>query len=332
MTLVLVVAVGAGAVTILMRQTKRLAQESAQRQAEAQQLLRQGQGLKDQIQSLEGERKKLQEALVALTADRDNLATQTKRLADEELESSSALKLHEQVLKRTGEENRSLKGQIEPLETAHNQLEREYEGLLKEQARLRQDLEQARQRTEEQKLKEALAMAKAKNEQSAFELREAQRTLKDLQSRQARTKSDLTSVQERLTGLEQRYTGLISQNKTLQYQVAHVPNDVTGLAREHEQLVKEMADTHYNMGLVYVEKDDYVRASKEFEKTLELRPDDGDALYNLGLIYAEHLPDRERATACFRRYLQLNPQARDASWVKQYIASWHALEAKERLE
>jgi tetratricopeptide (TPR) repeat protein len=70
----------------------------------------------------------------------------------------------------------------------------------------------------------------------------------------------------------------------------------------------------------------------EFQKVVELRPEDGDAYYNLGVIYAEHLPDRERAMANFRRYLQLKPGADDATWVKQYIASWQAWEGKERLE
>jgi hypothetical protein len=30
--------------------------------------------------------------------------------------------------------------------------------------------------------------------------------------------------------------------------------------------------------------------------------------------------------------LQLKPRADDASWVKQYIASWQAWDGKERLE
>jgi Flp pilus assembly protein TadD len=104
------------------------------------------------------------------------------------------------------------------------------------------------------------------------------------------------------------------------------------MAREHERLLREVADTHYNMGALFSAKNDYSRAAKEFQKVVELKPDDGDAYYNLGVIYAEHLPDRDKATVFFRKYLQLNPHAKDASWVKQYIASWRAWEAKERLE
>ena len=115
-------------------------------------------------------------------------------------------------------------------------------------------------------------------------------------------------------------------------QSKNVPSDVARLAQQHERLVRETADMHYNMGVLFSKNKQYYQAVAEFRKVIELRPDDADAHYNLGVIYAEDLPDREKAVAHFRRYLEISPRAHDASWVKQYIASWQAWEAKERLE
>ena len=39
-----------------------------------------------------------------------------------------------------------------------------------------------------------------------------------------------------------------------------------------------------------------------------------------------------KALASFRRYLDIEPSAKDASWVRQYIASWRAWEANSSLE
>ena len=118
----------------------------------------------------------------------------------------------------------------------------------------------------------------------------------------------------------------------LKRQNTMIPSDVSQLAREHQRLLKESADMHYNLGVLFSQQKEFQRAEIEFRKTIELRPDDADAHYNLGVIYAEHVPNKEKAMANFRRYLQLTPRASDASWVKQYIASQQAWEAKEFLE
>ena len=154
----------------------------------------------------------------------------------------------------------------------------------------------------------------------------------DVKRRLAKTETDLKPLRARLELLQTKYATLLSDHQLVSRQANRLPTDVTTIAREHERLVKEVADTHYNMGVLFTKKREYQQAVKEFHKVVELRPDDADAHYNLGVIFAEHLPDREKAKVYFRRYLELKPNAKDTSWVKQYIASWQAWEAKERLE
>ena len=326
------VAISVGGGMLLVRQAKRLAATFAKAESEQHSLADRLQQLQAEVQTLQSERAALQETTQSMTADRDNLLAQAKRLTEEEGDLSAVTALHQRVLKRTVQENRALKGRLEPLEHDYDDLRKTYEALVKEREQLERNLADARAKSEEKRLKKALAKGQAAADKKAAELRDVQKRLKELEPRQAQAKAEIARLEGRLDALQKSYTLMLSQNKTLQYRSRNIPHEVTAIAREHERLVKDVADTHYNLGVVFAEKNDFVRASQEFQKVIELKPADGDALYNLGLIYAEHLPDRDKSTRYFERYLQLNPNARDASWVKRYISTWRAWEAKDRLE
>ncbi|HQP10000.1 MAG TPA: tetratricopeptide repeat protein, partial [Candidatus Omnitrophota bacterium] len=75
-------------------------------------------------------------------------------------------------------------------------------------------------------------------------------------------------------------------------------------------------------GVSNIKNKEYKRAIKEFEKVLELKPDDAYANYNLGYIYAEHLVDREKAIEHFKKYLTYAPNEKDANWVRKYVLTW----------
>jgi tetratricopeptide (TPR) repeat protein len=326
------VLVGAAGGFLLSEQARRFSTRFAQVEADRRSLVLASQGLHSQLESLQQERKQLAQASGTLASDRDNLLTQAQRLSGELQELSVSSSLHERVLKRTAEENRTLRSRLIPLERDYEELQRLHEGLLESKEQLERALEEARQRTKERQWKEQFEKERAKRDQDAEELRQVRARNKELEVRQAKTRDELSKLQKRLDALQENYATLLSKNKEIMFQAKHVPQDVTQLAREHERLLKDVADTHYNMGVLFAKSEDYTRAVKEFQNVVELKPDDADAHYNLGLIYAEHLPDREKATAYFRRYLEINPQAQDASWVKRYIVSWRAWEAKERLE
>ena len=79
---------------------------------------------------------------------------------------------------------------------------------------------------------------------------------------------------------------------------------------------------HYNAGVFYARNKEFGRAIKEFQKVLDIKPQDPQANYNLGYIYAEHLVDRPKAISYFKNYLTYAPDAHDADWVKRYIMTW----------
>ena len=90
---------------------------------------------------------------------------------------------------------------------------------------------------------------------------------------------------------------------------------------------------HYNLGVFYTQHKEYKRAIAEFEKAIELNPDDPYAHFNLGYIYAEYLVDRSKAVEHFRHYLRLADKSdKDIDWVKKYILTWQAWEGKTPLK
>ena len=76
---------------------------------------------------------------------------------------------------------------------------------------------------------------------------------------------------------------------------------------------------HYNLGVIFQKENRWKEAVREYEKVLELKPDDADANFNLALIYDTIKNDRKKAVFYYERYLDINPDADDADKVKEYI-------------
>ncbi|MCK9429692.1 MAG: tetratricopeptide repeat protein [Candidatus Omnitrophica bacterium] len=84
---------------------------------------------------------------------------------------------------------------------------------------------------------------------------------------------------------------------------------------------------HYNLAIIYENAGRYREAAQEYEKTLELSPDDADIHYNLAIVYDDFLQDNEKAIFHYRRYLELSPNPVDSGIVAEWI-----VEAKEELD
>jgi tetratricopeptide (TPR) repeat protein len=141
--------------------------------------------------------------------------------------------------------------------------------------------------------------------------------------------NELHNMHEELTG---KYSKMVQDQETLQKQLNEFPSKITNLAAENKKLVKETSDMHYNLGLFYFEKQEYKRAIPEFERVIKLNPQDPEAYYYLGYIYAEYLAKRDKAIECFNKYLELAPRGTHSNWVKQYILSWNIWDGKEKVE
>ena len=155
------------------------------------------------------------------------------------------------------------------------------------------------------------------------------------QVKQQRTKLDLenTTLKAQVKDYQQKMAEALKKNKLMWEEVQNVPKKVTELARQNRILIAQTADMHYNLGIFYSKNKQYDRAAVEFEKVVEIDPNHAYAHFNLGYIYAEYLVNRQKASKHFRYYLGLAKEDdRDVDWVKKYLLTWEAYDAKGRVQ
>jgi chromosome segregation ATPase len=312
--------------------TQRLSAALRNTESKSRQLADATLAMQQQLKAGQEEAARLQALNASLTIDRDNLLAQTVLVRTDVDRVAKERELLEQVLRSRSEELRELRAQLDPMQEERDQTRQERDQLREERDQMKERLEVALKNADQTQLKTSLDKVGQDYKRAAAELKTVKQERDALKKREQQSVDQLTKARAKYDQLNERYTKIMAENTSMKHQVKKVPANVARLAQQHQRLVKETADMHYNLGVLLTKNQQYYQAASEFRKVLELRPDDGEAHYNLGVIYAEHLPDREKAVVHFRRYLEIHPRAQDAGWVKQYIASWQAWEAKERLE
>lgn len=157
-----------------------------------------------------------------------------------------------------------------------------------------------------------------------LELEEKQRAIGQEMLRSEAT-AELSKRQ--LTELRDKYEESRKHNKGLEKKLEDLPKNFAELARENKILIKRTSVMHYNLGVFYTQNREFDRAVAEFEKAVELNPEDSGSYFNLGYIYAEHLQNRSKAVSYFKNFLRLaHADDKDVDWVKRYILTWQTWE------
>jgi len=89
--------------------------------------------------------------------------------------------------------------------------------------------------------------------------------------------------------------------------------------KKNKRLHKEIADMHYNLAVILTKQNNFRAAIREYEKVLELKPDDKDSHYNLAIIYDEYMKDNKKALEHYRAYLRIAPQGEGAQKVRKWV-------------
>lgn len=92
-----------------------------------------------------------------------------------------------------------------------------------------------------------------------------------------------------------------------------------------QTLNKERGIYHYNLAVSFTQAELYDDAIEAYEKSLQFNPENADAYYNLGLLYANIRNNPEKAIQEYRAYLKLKPDAPDRDEVEAWIRQLGAI-------
>lgn len=86
-----------------------------------------------------------------------------------------------------------------------------------------------------------------------------------------------------------------------------------------EDMRKKEAALYEELGTAYVQAKLYDNAIDAYAKTITLDPENAEVNYNLGLLYKHSRSDDKKAAYHLKKYLQLNPKAKNKKEVEYLI-------------
>lgn len=118
--------------------------------------------------------------------------------------------------------------------------------------------------------------------------------------------------------------------KSLGSMVEYLNKDRQALKKMNEQLRQDMtaleentrrekAASYEELGTVCIQAKLYDLSIDAYEKSIKLNPNNAEVCYNLGLLYKYSQNDKKKAVYNFKKYLQLNPKAKNKEEVKYFI-------------
>ena len=288
-------------------------------------------------QTSPGDYDKLKKDYETVLADRDNLLLQFKSLGDYKSKymqaQESAKKASEELaksLQETQVQNSQivdLRQKMSDLETANSQLVKDNEGIKKSLEKMTFEYKIVPETRKE------LAAAKSENISLRRSMKQLDDKIKKFQEEKLNNDAQLEIYRMQIKEHKKRYETALTRNRILEKKAEQMPTRFAEISRQNKTLLKETALMHYNLGVFYTKNKEYTRAVAEFEKSVELNPDDAASYFNLGYICAEYLVNRPKAIGYFRKFLSLvKSEDKDVDWVKKYILTWQTWEGKKPMD
>jgi tetratricopeptide (TPR) repeat protein len=276
----------------------------------------------------------------AVVTDRENLLAQMKILLkykNEITQAKEQLSLIETERAQWEMEKETYKSTNNRLQANNEQLMSKIDNLLADQFQMQE---------ERDSLRATLSKSKAgyiivddlnrKIKEQSQEIARLENNVKQMQKDVEKSvdqvaKAEATAVvlSDQIKDITAKYKKAMGTNKKLESKLNRQPKEYAEIARENKVLIKRTALMHYNLGVFYTKSKEYNRAISEFEKSIELNPEDPQAYFNLGFIYAEYFEDRPKSIDRFQKFLLLTKKEdEDVDWVKRYILTWQTWEGK----
>ena len=289
---------------------------------------------------LRQEFEKMQGEFQALKQDRDNLSAQTNFLLkykEEVITAQQTVKTAQESRLQWETEREAMKNQNKILQSEIDSLRNQLVNMQTDHMKLEEEYEAQRQKLTQSKASYILIndmerqVKTEKKEKQRLErlVKKLDQKISLLEEDRLKRAATVEVLQGHTRELKEKYNQALTQNNALEKKLERQPREYVEIARENKVLLKRTALMHYNLGVFYSKNKEPERAISEFEKAIELNPDDPYAYINLGYIYSEFLVDRPKAIDNFEKYLRLaKKDDKDIDWVKKYILTWQTWEGK----
>ena len=290
----------------------------------------------NELNRIQADYARLQKDQTDLKAEYEKLLTENKELLPLretqqklEQEHQGALKEKEKIAlanKELQDSILNLKGQINDLTTINKQL-------IKEKEQLQERWDKFSKKTGLENLERQLSETRKALSQLEEENKKKDAALKEAEQAKIKAENKAQELSQKLDQINKSLLEAVDKNRRFEQRLMDTPAQVAELARQNKALIRRTATMHYNLGVFYANRKEYGRAVAEFEKAIELCPDDASSYFNLGYIYAEQLVDRPKAIRYFQQYLRYAKKGdKDVDWVKKYIVTWQAFDSKQPME
>ncbi len=187
-------------------------------------------------------------------------------------------------------------------------------------------------------LKEKSSSTVTEKEELAKKIEVFDKEKMDLEEKISSYEDDNKELTEQIESLQKLNAALTKENQEMLNQASlresskvQVPKSLMSAVKDREQMVRENADMHYNLGVLLAKNQEFRNAAIEFQRAVELRKDDAASYFNLGKIYADFYKDKVKAVEYFKKYLEINPQAEDRNWVENFITTIKSWKAEEKI-
>jgi len=280
------------------------------------------------------------EALVkeheAIKEDRNNLLSQTKNMLAERSRSKEIEELLEKVKadkESLEKEKAELSVQVTSLKDEIDKLQGAKMDALKDRDGIKAEYERIKEAWSVKNLQKIISGLKKKKSDLESKFKRAQKENEQLKKQKFELTKDKEGLTEELNGLKKNYADSLENGKKLERQIKEMPDKFVEVSYQNKMLLNETAEMHYNLGVFYTKNKEYRRAIAEFEKVVEINPQDAYSHFNLGYIYAQYVVDRKKAIQHFRLYVNYaKKDDKDVDWAKKYLLTWETYEGKEPMQ
>jgi chromosome segregation ATPase len=269
----------------------------------------------------------------AMKLDRENLLAQIKVLLVERSranELAASLEKANTEITALTQEKKEAQDYSAVLKDEIARLQETQGNLIEERDKIKLAYERARKDTELRELNGRLSNLQKDKNSIEGNFKRKEKEFNNLAQQKTKVDSDNEWLNSQLKSYKSNYADALKKNKALEQEVKNMPSKFTEIARQNKRLIQETSQMHYNLGVFYTKNKQYDRAIVEFEKVIEVDPNDSYAYFNLGYIYAEYVVNRQKAITNFRHYLRLaKSEDKDKDWVKKYLLTWETYEGKQ---